>query len=329
MSKELTILMYHYVRPIAESRHPSLRGLELVDFEGQLDYIDRHYNVVSVSEVVEAANGGCPLPDCSLLLSFDDGYSDHYRYVLPVLRRRKKTGIFFPPACAVLERKMLDVNKVHFLLATMSDHALLANHIENAVDAARDEFELLSLAEYREKLWKDSRFDSAEDIYIKRMLQFALPECLRNRITGELFRRLVTEDESGFADELYVSEENLGEMLADGMEIGSHGYAHYWLNSLSTEDQAVDIDRSLDMLELIGVPRRGFYFCYPYGAYTSETVNILSTRGCAAAFTTKVALARLDSAGLLELPRLDTNDLPKNGLAATGSWTQYVKQSVQ
>lgn len=328
MSSNFTIVMYHYVRPISASRYPSIRGLELADFEGQLDYIGRHYNVVSASDVIEAANGGRPLPDCALLLSFDDGYSDHYRYVLPALKRRGIAGIFFPPARAVQERKMLDVNKIHFLLASTGDHDRIVSQIENSVDCVRQEFQLPSLPEYRAKHWKANRFDSAEVIYIKRMLQFVLPELLRNRITGELFCRYVTNDEPGFADELYVSEENLGEMRAEGMEIGSHGYAHYWLNSLSAKEQAKDIDLSLEMLARIGVSRHGFFFCYPYGAYTPETVGILRERGCAAAFTTKVALARLEPAELLELPRLDTNDLPRNGLAEPLSWTQEAKQNV-
>jgi peptidoglycan/xylan/chitin deacetylase (PgdA/CDA1 family) len=321
MDKRLTIIMYHYVRPIAGSRHPAIHGLELADFEGQLDYIERHYNVVSVAEVVAAAKGGRQLPDRPLLLSFDDGYSDHYRFVLPALRRRKKAGVFFPPACAVSEGRMLDVNKIHFLLADTSDHASLVGYIENSIEAARDEFDLHALAKYREQFWMPNRFDTGEDIYIKRMLQHALPERLRNRIINELFRRYVTENEPEFASELYVSEDNLRDMLAAGMEIGSHGHAHYWLNSLSRADQEVDIDRSLDMLERIGVSRTGFYFCYPYGAYTEQTLEILRERKCAAAFTTEVALARLDSDTLLELPRIDTNDLPRNGNSKQVAWT--------
>lgn len=321
--------MYHYVRPIAESRYPGIRGLELTDFEGQLDYIERHYNVVSVADVVQAKTGGKPLPECPLLMSFDDGYSDHYRHVFPVLKRRNLTGVFFPPACAVVERKILNVNKIHFLLSGMRDYASLVSHIEHAIESARDVFSLLSLAEYRGKFWQSNRFDSAEVIYVKRMLQHALPESLRTRIVEDLFRRYVSQDEAGFAEELYVSEENLGEMLAAGMEIGSHGSAHYWLDSLPVEDQAADIDHSLDMLERIGVSRQGFYFCYPYGAYTSETVDILRARGCAAAFTTKVALADMDSTDLLELPRLDTNDLPKHAAANLVSWTQRGKQNTK
>ena len=87
MKKMCTIVTYHYVRPIARSRYPGIRGLELTDFEGQLDYIERHYNVVSVADIVRARNDGSALPEHPLLLSFDDGYRDFYFNAYPILKK--------------------------------------------------------------------------------------------------------------------------------------------------------------------------------------------------------------------------------------------------
>ncbi len=311
MNNQLTVVMYHYVRPIAESSYPEIRGLELAAFEGQLDYIESHYNVVSAAEVVASVGGRKPLPMAPLLLTFDDGYSDHYRHVFPLLKRHKLKGVFFPPARAVCEREMLDVNKVHFILASACNMSMLVQYIDAAVESGLGEFDLASVADYRERFWKGNRFDPPDVVYVKRMLQLALPTELRTRLTTELFHRYVSEDEYAFADDLYVTEQQLREMLDGGMNVGSHGYAHNWLDSLTAQEQASDIDRSLDMLERIGLSRCGFYFCYPYGAYTSETIDILRARNCAIAFTTKVGLAPLHLVDMLEVPRLDTNDLPR------------------
>ena len=49
---DLTIVMYHYVRPIAESAYPRIKGLELDLFRAQLEYMRRHYNPVSVEELL-------------------------------------------------------------------------------------------------------------------------------------------------------------------------------------------------------------------------------------------------------------------------------------
>ena len=46
--------------------------------------------------------------------------------------------------------------------------------------------------------------------------------------------------------------------------------------------------------------------CYPYGAYNSDTINIVKNKGCLAALTTKVGMASLYNQ--FELSRLNTND---------------------
>jgi peptidoglycan/xylan/chitin deacetylase (PgdA/CDA1 family) len=326
MRSPVTLVMYHYVRPIAGSRYPRIRGLELQDFEGQLDHIERHYRVISAAQLVQAARTDEALPDNSLLLTFDDGYADHHHYVTPALQRRGMSGVFFPTSGTVEERLMLDVNKLHFLLASAGDVGVLVRSVEDAVEASRSEFDMPPLADFRARLWAANRFDPPEVIYVKRMLQFALPEMLRNRIASHLFREYVSRDEAAFADELYLSVDQLRGMREGGMEIGSHGHAHHWLNSLAVADQARDIDRSLQMLDRIGVARQGFYFCYPFGGYTPDTVALLADRGCGAAFTTRVALARPGASQMLEIPRLDTNDLPRRGDSAPSAWITAARQ---
>jgi peptidoglycan/xylan/chitin deacetylase (PgdA/CDA1 family) len=308
----LTIVTYHYVRPLKGSAYPQIKGLELNAFKGQLDYIEQHYQVVSAERVLGAACGEKALPGSPLLLTFDDGYSDHYQYVFPELKRRNMSGVFFPSGGAVADRALLDVNKVQFLLACGTDFHALVGYIESEVDSERKNFDLRSLAEYRKEFWRPNKFDPANIAYIKRMLQTVLPEMLRVRIVKELFQRYVTSDDLAFADDLYLSVQDLKKMAEAGMEIGSHGYKHYWLDSLTQEDQRADIDSSLDFLEKVGVERHRFLFCFPYGAYNQDTLAILEELGCGAAFTLHSAVADLHQCNLLELPRLDTNDLPKS-----------------
>jgi hypothetical protein len=50
--------------------------------------------------------------------------------------------------------------------------------------------------------------------------------------------------------------------------------------------------------------------CYPYGAYNSGVIELLKKRSCAVALTTRVAVADIGIDRALEIPRLDTNDVP-------------------
>jgi peptidoglycan/xylan/chitin deacetylase (PgdA/CDA1 family) len=307
--------MYHYVRPLARSRYPAIKGLDVDLFREQVLYLRRHYNSVSLANMVAAVRENAELPCNPVLLTFDDGYRDHYTYALPILIEQKMDAVFFPPTSVVLEHRVLDVNKIHFILAAAPNVQILIEELEQEIANHRQSFELMPIAAYREKYWISSRLDPGEIIYLKLMLQHALPLPLRSVIIDQLFRRFVSQDEAAFAEELYLSVDQLRHMASIGMQIGVHGVNHLWLDRLSREQQATEIDGSLELLDLIGVARTDFAFCYPYGGYNSDTLEILRDRGCAAAMTAKAELANLEKDSMLELPRLDTNDLPKDRFA--------------
>ena len=54
MNRRVTIVMYHYVRDLARSRFPSIKGLSVEGFRRQLDYIQTHYVPVGVEDLLEA-----------------------------------------------------------------------------------------------------------------------------------------------------------------------------------------------------------------------------------------------------------------------------------
>ncbi len=86
--------MYHYVRRINNSRYPGIKGLELKDFIEQIKYLKRHYNIVTMEEVIGASQGDEQLPVNSALLTFDDGYAEHFSHVYPVLKKHQLQGSF-------------------------------------------------------------------------------------------------------------------------------------------------------------------------------------------------------------------------------------------
>jgi hypothetical protein len=186
-ARVLTVIMYHFVRDLAASRYPEIKGLTLEAFKGQVAFVRRHYTPVDVQEVLAALDDpDIPLPPGAVLLTFDDGYRDHCDNVLPVLLDNGMSGCFFPPAKAVTEHEVLDVNKIHFILAAEPDKGRIIDSLFGQIDEARADIELRTREEYERDLAHPERYDTADIILIKRLLQRDLPETLRRKITDRL-----------------------------------------------------------------------------------------------------------------------------------------------
>lgn len=293
MMQNLTIVMYHYVRPIKESKFPGIKGLELVGFKRQLDFLQEEFSIVTVDQIKFAmkTTNQPQLPRDACWLTFDDGYRDHFDYVLPELRNRGLEGAFFPPAEAILHNKLLDVNAVHHVLASADS----VSELRFAVDqlCMKEGVKEEHLVELWSKYGVPSRFDDAETIYVKRLLQHALPEDLRAALTDALFFKYVGLKPTEFCSQLYMSKEQVSDLVSKGMYVGSHGCRHYWLDKIDYSGQEKDIRDSLSFLEEIGSATSDWVMCYPYGAYNGDTLQILKTLGASLGVTTKVAKANL------------------------------------
>ncbi len=300
----LTIVMYHYVRETKGARYPAIRGLTPARFRGQLDYLMKHYRIVGFRDLLAGL-----VPPNGCILTFDDGLVDHYRHVFPLLRQRGLSGAFFPPAKAILEHHVLDVHKIHFVLAAAGDPSRIKGALLAELAALQGEAGVPAIAELEEQFGQGNRLNSGDEKFVKYVLQKGLPRHLRNAICSRLFARFVTGDEAAFADELYMTLPQLQDMHREGMEIGGHGYSHEWLGTLPHDEQALDIARMVVFLSSVfGEPPRRWPMTYPCGSYTSFTVDLLRQYGCAFGCTSVPALASLDDP--MALHRLDTIDLP-------------------
>jgi peptidoglycan/xylan/chitin deacetylase (PgdA/CDA1 family) len=105
------------------------------------------------------------------------------------------------------------------------------------------------------------------------------------------------------------------------MDVGGHGAEHLWLDALDRRAQAKEIELTRAFLDdLHGGRHADWTMCYPFGAYNAETLELLTQAGCAFGMTTRVGLVH-DLRSPLELPRLDTNDLPRTRDAEPNEWT--------
>ena len=204
---------------------------------------------------------------------------------------------------------MLDVNEIHFLLASVKIKQSKSGIFSLLNKYRGNEFDILENDELYQELAVPSRFDNAAVVFVKSLLQHKLDERLSNLITNSLFKEFITISEEAFSKELYMNMEQIKLIKKYGMYFGIHGYDHYWLGKMDKEKMQIDITKALDVFDRI-IDRNNWIMCYPYGSYNAETKTFLKKSGCFFGFTTKVAIAKLPTDEWLELPRFDTNDFP-------------------
>lgn len=303
--------MYHYTRDLVHSRYPGIKGLDVSSFRRQLEFFKQHFNVVRMEDVINAVqnqkNG--ELPEKPLLLTFDDGYIDNFTFAFPLLEEFGFQGSFFIPGKTFSTHQLLDVNKIHYILAAADINLLLQDVFERLNYYRGLEYPIQPHEELFQKYAVENRFDSKETIFVKRILQTVLPEKLRNKISSDLFEKYVGISEEKLAYELYMNADQIRMMKRHGMFIGLHGYDHYWLGNLPKDEMMSDVDNAMEALREF-IDKKAWVMNYPYGSYNQDVVQYVKSKGAVLGLTTEVRVAEIRVDNRFTLPRLDCNDFP-------------------
>jgi peptidoglycan/xylan/chitin deacetylase (PgdA/CDA1 family) len=309
MTNTISIVVYHYVREIKKSRFPGIKGLETSLFKEQVAFLRKNYKLITMEDLIDAIESQSKLPENSAILTFDDSYSDHFSQVFPILKKWGIQGSFYIPSQMITENRVLNVNKIHFILALSSNKRAIIKKIFEEVDKIRREIPLPDSDSLFQMHAIPHLNDCGEIMLIKRMLQKVIPQPYRNQLIDELFRDSVRMDEESFSKELYMCKDQLEYMASSGMHLGNHTYSHPWLNLLSRKEQEEEISKCSQFLSSIGVNENTKTMCYPHGGYNSDTIEVIKSMGFKLALTVSPGVARINSNNAFQLNRIDTNDI--------------------
>lgn len=92
------ILMYHYISspPEGADRYRIDLSVEPAEFRRQMEYLAANgFTTIDFYDLILAITDKQPLPPRPVILTFDDGYRDHYLNAYPILREFGQKGTFF------------------------------------------------------------------------------------------------------------------------------------------------------------------------------------------------------------------------------------------
>ena len=94
----IPILMYHYIEDRDEKKYPKRANLFIppVTFEAQLQWLTDHgYQTIDLDEMERIFHGDESAPAKAVVLTFDDGFDDNFKYAFPILKQYRFPATFF------------------------------------------------------------------------------------------------------------------------------------------------------------------------------------------------------------------------------------------
>lgn len=277
-SHGFTIVMYHRVVEEADPYYPYSVSLPL--FDAQMRFFRRWCAVFPLDAILTCLEAGRTLPRHCVALTFDDGYRDTYTLAWPVLKRYKLPATVYV-AVRAPQRGWLWPDLLRHVIRQTTESRLV---LETLNDSGPYAFELGSESH---RLCAVKQLDS---------LLKQLPNNRKEMVIQELAWKLCHISLEQFRLEgLMLSWNELKELAANGIEIGSHTVTHPILTHVSGEEAAREIESSRRIIEeKLRIPVR--HFAYPNGEFTDfspEVQRCVEAAGFRSACTTVRGINRL------------------------------------
>ena len=279
------ILTYHRVVNPEETSYPLQPGMYVrpEHFAMQMEILSREWNVVALDELLLLLRDRKSAPERAVALTFDDGWADWHRNVLPVLTRFSLPATFFLATSFIggseffwTDKAALAVNR---LIRAKEKAALLdALRAPETLDAGMQ-------ADIARLLQAKGRTDEEAEVDVIIEKLKSLPPDERSRALEKL---LALSSEAGAAppERVFLSWDEVQEMAESGCRFGSHSHRHRSFAELNETELADEIENSLQTLQSKGLSPSPV-FCYPGGYYNERSQQVLAEKGIRFAVTTE------------------------------------------
>jgi peptidoglycan/xylan/chitin deacetylase (PgdA/CDA1 family) len=266
--RRILVLTYHRFTDTPRPGRTSAANLA-----AHLDYLASHYTVLPLSAVESRLREGGPLPPATAAITVDDGYSDFHEIAWPVLRRRHMPATVFVVTDFVDRRRWIWTDQIPFLISRTRAERIAVSFAGLSVDASmHGESSRRQIASSINTMLKDQPDEAKE-----RLVDQIAAQC-RVALPGE-----------PPADQSSCTWEQLREMAAAGIEIGSHTVTHPILTRVPADRLRRELEESRGRLEdMLGRPVTSF--CYPNGAYDRIVRDAVERAGYRLAVTSDYGL---------------------------------------
>lgn len=264
---EVAIYLFHGVVEdhLYRIRNYTRKHIDKKTFETVLDDLCRNGSPVSMEMVLEAAQGGRPLPPRAFAITFDDGFANNLHVAAPLLQERNLPATFYLTTDFINRNVMVWIDRIEWALEQVSTGSLQIKRGSRSFSTDRERVALLE--EVRVMIKSDPKADGnalADDI--QRQLGFVLTYSSNDPLDRKLSW-----------DEVVRLKNHPNFMIA------GHSHKHRILSYLNDEELENDITTSIRHLrERAGIASH--HYAYPEGlqyCYSGKVIDVLKRHGIA------------------------------------------------
>jgi len=276
----LCVITYHRVLP-ADRKACAFNQPMIVEekvFKRQMAFLASKYTPVSLEVAIAGLRGETPLPDRPVLVTFDDGYRDNYLYAYPVMRHY---GI---PAAIFVTTNHIDTGSPFWW------DWLAEGLFEMARNGHMKDIEK-SLREAVPSIQWSCCFDARHRETVDRLIrELKCVDSARRTAVLDSFRDMMAQIGIFRSPErIVLNWDEIIEMDANGISVGSHTASHLFLDESGQDDIAEDLRIASERIrEKTG--KRPVAISYPDGRIAAGQEEVIRRAGFVAGFVSKFGL---------------------------------------
>lgn len=254
-------LCYHYIRPPKNlDLFPRVLGNSIKDLHQHIRMLQKNYEMMSLEDAYHFSYGSWyPKHTYGILMSFDDGLSDHYE-AARILTKYGIRAAFFIPTCIISDGLPANPTIMHYSLAGYGIEQVLVVYREALLKYDVD-FEKYNIIFRR---GKDNPWIIIEKI--KSMFRHRFEHGIARKIMLYIYDNLMHRDYPNALDIMHLTREQIKEILAMGHSVGPHSHTHISVarSELLQEDFEKEIVAPKRYIEDI-FDTKVYAFSYPFG----------------------------------------------------------------
>jgi len=259
--------------------------MDLETFKKQVEVIRRECQVTTISRLSDPENWGAAHDPPLTVITVDDGYADFYHVAWPVLREAGIPATVFLTVDFIGKRTWMWPDALEYLIFKADS----GSHTVNAGDSLVTL--VLTDADSRRRAWDD---------LASRLL---LDNSARERVIAQLQEvtgvKLPTHPTEEYEP---LTWEQVREMAAGGVEIGSHTLSHAFIPGLPPDQRRHELVESKRQLEEV-LGRKVHAFAYPNGS-PADSPDFLCAEIESAGYRTAVVCSPPDAPRVIDRYRV-------------------------